>query len=333
MPLCESSVRATRSRLTRLLFSALLLAVSFSTELTAQTTTSGGLTGVVTDPTHAVVLGAEIEIEEQSKGTTQSTKTDREGVYRFFFLAPGRYTLTVTCDGFRQESRMVNVLLGPPVSVNIAMKIAQATTSVTVTEDAPLVQAENGDVSTTMNQTQISEVPNPGNDLSYIAQTAPGVVMNTDGGYNGGNFSILGMPGTSNRFTVNGMDDSQNGSANQAGVLNLLLGQNQIQEATVVSIGYSGQFGGSAGANINYITKSGGNDFHGNAQYYWNGRALNANNWVNGVLPVPQPRPFEIANQWAGSLGGPIKRGKLFFFFDSEGLRVFTAVQINGRLN
>ena len=95
MPLCESSVRATRSRSTHLLFSALLLAISLSNELTAQTTTSGGLTGVVTDPRHAVVLGAQIEIEEQSKGTTQSTKTDREGVYRFFFLAPGRYTLAV----------------------------------------------------------------------------------------------------------------------------------------------------------------------------------------------------------------------------------------------
>ncbi len=315
-------VGAIRLRPTRLFFSTLLLAISFSNELTAQTTTSGGLTGVVTDPTYAVVPGADVEIRDTAKGMTQSTKTDHEGVYRFFFLAPGRYTLAVTRGSFRKESRAVNVLLGPPVSVNVTLAIAQASATLTVTEDAPLLQAENGDVSTTMNQTQISEVPNPGNDLSYIAQTAPGVVMATDGGYYGGNFSILGMPGTSNRFTVNGVDDSQNGNANQAGVLNLLLGQNQIQEATVVSIGYSGQFGGTAGANINYITKSGGNDFHGNAQYYWNGRALNANNWVNGELPVPQPRPFEIANQWAGSFGGPIKRGKLFFFFDSEGMRV-----------
>src|SRR6266699_3412477 len=153
-----------RLRPTCLLLSALLFALSFSTELTAQTTTSGGLTGVVTDPTHAVVLGAEIEIEEQSKGTTQSTKTEREGVYRFFFLEPGKYTLTVTCDGFRQERRAVNVLLGPPVSVNVAPEIAKARTTVTVTEEAPLLQAENGDSSTTMNEKQISEVSNPGND-------------------------------------------------------------------------------------------------------------------------------------------------------------------------
>src|SRR5437763_12222264 len=105
MPLFESSIRATSSRSTHALFAALLLAISFSTELSGQTTTSGGLTGVVTDPSHAVVAGGQIAIRAQSKGTTQWTKTDHEGVYRFFFLEPGKYTLMVTCDGFRQESR------------------------------------------------------------------------------------------------------------------------------------------------------------------------------------------------------------------------------------
>ena len=303
-----------------LLFLVLLLVIAGSTKLNAQTTTSGGLTGVVTDPSHAVVFGADIEVRDAAKGTVQSTKTDREGAYRFFFLAPGRYTLTVVGRGFRKESRAVNVLLGPSVSVNVILEIAQANATVTVTEEAPLIQAENGDNSATMNQKQISEVPNPGNDVTYMAQTTPGVVMDTDmQGF--ANFSILGMPGTSNRFTVNGMNDNDNGAnLPLVGSLNLLLGQNQIQEATVVSIGYSGQFGGTAGANVNYITKSGGNDFHGNAQYYWNGRVFNANNWFNNAFQ--QPRTFAIANQWAGSFGGAVKRDKLFFFFDTEGLRV-----------
>ena len=74
-----------------------------------------------------------------------------------------------------------------------------------------------------------------------------------------------------------------------------------------------------AGANVNYITKSGGNEFHGNALYFWNGRVLNANNWINNATSVP--RPFDNANQWAGSIGGPIKRNKIFFFFDTEGLQ------------
>src|SRR6266852_5272369 len=101
--------------------------------------------------------------------------------------------------------------LGPPVSVNVTLAIPKVRSDITVTDEAPLVHAENGDVSATMNQKQISEVPNPGNDLTYIVQTAPGVVMNTD--IQGlANFSILGMPGFSNRFTVNGMNDNDNGA-------------------------------------------------------------------------------------------------------------------------
>ena len=320
MSLFESSVRATGSRSTHVLFAALLLGISFSTEMSGQTTTSGGLTGVVTDPSRAVVLGAQVTIETQSNGTTQSTKTNREGVYRFFFLEPGKYIVIVTCDGYRQENRTVNVLLGPPVSVNVPLSIANARTEVTVTDEAPLLQAENGDASATMNQQQISEVPNPGNDLTYIVQTAPGVVMNTDV-QGGANFSILGMPAFSYLHTIDGMNDNDNAvNLSMTGSLFLLLGQNEIQEATVVTAGYSGQFGGAAGGNVNYITKSGGSQFHGNLQYYWNGRVLNANDWFNNAFQ--QPRPFAIANQWAGSVGGPIKKEKLFFFFDTEGLRV-----------
>ncbi len=214
----------------------------------------------------------------------------------------------------------MTVPLGPPVTVNVALEIAKENSTVNVMGEAPLIQAENGDVSTTMNQKQISEVPNPGNDLTYIAQTAPGVVMNTDI-QGGANFSILGMPGTSFLYTIDGMNENDNAiNLSVAGALNLFLGQNQIQEATVVSIGYSGQFGGAAGGNLNYITKSGSNEFHGNAQYYWNGRVLNANDWFNNE--TGNPRPFSIANQWAASLGGAVKKDKLFFFLDTEYLQV-----------
>ncbi len=309
-----------RLRPTLLLFLGLLVAISLASTLNAQTTTSGSLAGVVTDPTSAVLPDADVVILDNARGTTQSTKTDQEGVYRFFFLAPGRYMLTVTHAGFGEEKRTVNVLLGPPVSVNISLAIVGITITTTVTGEAPLIQAENGDASTTMSHRQISEIPNPGNDLTYIAQTAPGVVMNTDR-QGLANFSVLGMPGTSNLFAIDGMNNNDSATNfNRAGALGLFLGQNQIQEATVVTTGYSGQFGGAAGANINYITKSGHNEFHGNAQYYWNSRLLNANNWFNKAFG--NPRPFNIASQWAGSLGGPIKKQKLFFFVDNEGSRL-----------
>src|ERR1700724_2128456 len=300
----------------------LLVAASAANKLNAQTTNSGGLTGVVTDPSSAVIPDATLEIKDNTKGTTQATKTDRGGVYQFFFLAPGRSRLTVGHDGFRQESREGNVLLGPANTVNVMLEIAKATTSLTVTEEAPIIQAENGDVATTMNQKQISEVPNPGNDLTYIAQTAPGVVMNTDVQFGGGcQFSILGMPSFSYLYTMDGMNINDNGiNGNLSGSLGLVLGQNQVQEATVVGTGYSGQFGGAAGGSVNYTTKSGGNALHGNIQYYWNGRVFNANDWFLNAQGMA--RPFDIANQWAGTLGGPIKKDKLFFFFDTEGLRL-----------
>ncbi|PYV73704.1 MAG: hypothetical protein DMG97_10710, partial [Acidobacteria bacterium] len=318
----ESAVVEMVSLPSRRTLSFFVLFVLLHLKLYTQTTTSGSLSGVVTDPTNALLPDADVVILDNAKDTTQSTKTDREGVYRFFFLAPARYELTVTHAGFREEKRTVNVLLGPAISANVTLAIAQARTEISVADEVPLIQAENGDVSATMSQKQISEVPNPGNDLTYVAQTAPGVVMNTDSSGNTlGHFSILGMPGTSYQYTNDGMNENEN-SNNQSmgGSLGLVLGENQIQEATVVSTGYSGQFGGAAGANINYISKSGNREFHGNAQYYWNGRVLNANDWFNRAFGYS--RPFSIANQWAGSFGGPIRKGKLFFFFDSEGLRL-----------
>src|SRR5208282_4175358 len=303
---------------------AVLLVTPPSNKLNGQTTTSGGLTGVVTDSSHALVPEASVEIKDNAKGTVQSTKTDVNGVYRFFFLAPSSYTLTITHTGFRKVSRTVSVLLGPPGTVTVALEIATGSTAIKVTGEAPLLQAENGDVSTTMNEKQVSEVPNPGNDLTYITQTAPGAIMNTESqasGTSGGNVSILGMPGTSNLFTLNGMNNNNiQMNTNNSGVLGMMLGQNEVQEASIVSSGYSAQFGGAAGSNINFITKSGGNAFHGNAAYYWNGRVLNANDWLDNE--VGNPRPFDIANQWAGSLGGPIVKDKLFFFLDTEGMHL-----------
>ena len=149
------------------------------------------------------------------------------------------------------------------------------------------------------------------------------MVMNTQGGY--GNVEAFGLPATSNLFTMNGMDDNDPFlNLNNSGATNLLLGSNEMQEADVVTNGFSGAYGTFAGINVNYVTKSGGNDFHGNAVYYWSGRALDANDWFNKAFG--NPRPFNNANQWAASFGGPIKKDKLFFFVNQEGLRVLIPV-------
>ena len=171
---------STRWKLPIQLLIIFCLALCLIRNSRAQTTTSGGLTGVVSDPSHAVVPDAVVGLKDTAKGSMQTAKTDGDGVYRFFFLAPGRYTLTVSHEGFRTESHEVNVPLGPPGTRNITLEVAGGIATVKVTDEMPLLQAENGDVSTTMNLLQVSQVPNPGNDLTYIAQTAPGAIMNTD---------------------------------------------------------------------------------------------------------------------------------------------------------
>jgi hypothetical protein len=100
-----------------------------------------------------------------------------------------------------------------------------------------------------------------------------------------------------------------------------MLGKNSIEEANVVTNAYSGQYGQQAGAQVNFVSKGGTNNYHGNVQYQWNGDILNANDWFNTAVSPNVPRPFSNNNQWAASFGGPIKKDKTFFFIDTEGIR------------
>ena len=252
---------------------ALLVAMSLgSTRLAAQTSTTGDVAGTVTDPSGATVPDAKVTLTDDTKGTTQETKTNKDGVYHFYLLSPGPYTVSVTATGFQSFTRHSNVSVGQIATLDIQLSVGASSTTVTVTESVPLLQTENGDTARTVTEQQVQNVPNPGNDMSAIAQLAPGAIMNTQGGY--GNVEAFGLPATSNLFTTDGMDDNDPFlNLNNSGATNLLLGSNEIQEADVVTNGFSTAYGTFSGINVNYVTKSGGNDFHGNAVYYWNGRA------------------------------------------------------------
>ena len=299
-----------------------LLLIAFQLSGFSQSITSGDISGVVTDPSGAVVPNAKVVATNDNTGVSHTATTNGQGLYRFSFLQPGPYTITTNAAGFQPGKQRAQVVVGQTASGNMALALTSATTTVEVT--APPVQVENADVSTNFSQEQISLVPNPGNDLSAIAQTSPGAVMNTQAGF--GNFSTFGLPGTSNLFTVDGSNDNDPFlNLNNSGATNLLLGANDVQEATVTNNGYSGQYGQLAGSQVNYVTKSGTNAFHGNAAYYWNGRTMNANNYFNNqqIAGSPStPRPFDNINQWAASFGGPIVKDKTFFFVNYEGLRV-----------
>jgi hypothetical protein len=284
-----------------------------------QSTTAGDIAGIVTDPSGAAVPNASVALKSLSNGSTQTATTNAQGYYRFALLAPGQYSVTVSAPGFGKTEKVTPAAIGQLTTVDFQMAVAEQTQTVEITENAATVQTENGDIATTIVGEQLANLPNPGNDLSFVAQLSPGAVMNTQGGY--GNFEVFGLPATSNVFTYNGQYDNDPFlNLNNSGATNLLLGNNDVAEVNVVVNGYSGQYGGLAGAQVNYVSKSGSNQFHGNAAWFWNGRIMNANDWFNNAYDVP--RPFDNVNQWAASLGGPIRKDKTFFFWNYEGLRV-----------
>src|SRR5271155_4292768 len=288
--------------------------------LPAQTIVTGGFSGTITDPTGSTVPGATLTLTSNTTGDTYSTISSSIGAYVFSLLKPGDYTLTAKRDGFKTATQKITVLLGQNSTVNFAMEVGAVTTTVEVTGEGNLLQTQDANIATTFDTRTVQNIPNPGNDITYIAQTAPGVSMNTSSGPGFGNFSAFGLPGTSNLFTVNGNDYNDPFlNLNNSGASNLLLGSNEVQEVAVVVNGYTGQYGRQAGAQIDYNTKSGTNAFHGDAIYNWTGRALSANDFFNNAGGVP--RPFENNNAWAAAFGGPIKKDKAFFFVDTEGTR------------
>src|SRR5580698_7452235 len=316
------------------LFAPIALLVVFMmtavASLFGQTATTGDIAGVVTDPTAAVVTGVPIALKNVDTGSSTSTTTNAQGSYNFSLLQPGKYSVSANVAGFQKILKTVTVTLGTSTTVNLQLSLSSQAESVNVTDEVAGVQTEDANLQTNFNAQQISVLPNPGNDLSAVALTAPGVVMNTTGGsvFGGGNYEFFGLPSNSNVFTYDGANDNDPYfNINNSGATNLTLGLNDVQETSVVTNGYSGQFGGLAGANINYVSKSGTNSYHGNAEYWWNGRALNSNNYfrnqANAIAGSDvAPRPFVNANQYATSFGGPIKKDKSFFFVDYEGIRL-----------
>ncbi len=298
---------------------AFLMSTTFPGSLKAQSIISGDIAGIVTDQSGAAVTGATVTLTSKATGAAQTITTNSSGAYRIPLVKPGDYTILVTAPGFEQASLPIAVAAGVVNSADIKLTVGSASQTVEVTATAPILHTEAADLSTSFTMQQVQSLPNPGNDLTFVAQTAPGSVMNTGSGY--GNFSSFGLPATSNTFTINGgyLNDPYL-NVNNSGATNLLLGNNDVSDVTVISNAYNASFGGLGGAQINEISRSGSNKFHGNAAYWWNGSSMNANNFFNNQSGTK--KPFDNVNQWATAIGGPIWRDKSFFFFNYEGLRV-----------
>ena len=292
--------------------------------LEAQSLVSGDIAGTITDSTGAAIPGAKVTARNTGTGQVKEVTTSGTGNYRISLLQPGAYTVTATADGFQSTQGSLNLSIGQIASLNLKLAVANNSTTVQVSgAEIPLLQPDTSDMSTTISQQEVQNLPNPGGDITYPVNVTQGVVMNTQGGF--GNSEAFGLPATSNNFTLNGAEENDPFlNLNNSGPSNLLLGANDVDEINVVANAYGAQYGSLGGIQENILTRSGTNEFHGNVTYYWTNSDLNANQWFNDLTATPEA--YANANQGGAAIGGPIIKNKMFFFANYETLRFVTSV-------
>jgi hypothetical protein len=300
-------------------------------KLFGQGETTSAIVGQVTDSTNAVLPGATVTITNRDTGLRRSAKTDDAGRFNFPQLKPGTYSVKAEAQGFEpQQNDAVFSGLGQKQTVNFTLAVARSSQTVEVNSEAPIINPGNANTSTTLDSPALENLPNPGGDLTYPLQFAPGALINTAGngndfvgGTNGyGNVEFNGLPALSNGYIVDGLETNDPLTNLNSGLsTNLVLGMNSISEVTVNTLSYSVDQGRYGASQVNYVTKSGTNQFHGNLYELWNGSILNAANYFTNATPGNR-KPHSTLNHFGGSLGGAIIRDKLFFFFDSEWVRI-----------
>src|SRR5271156_4887069 len=307
----------------------------------SQGETTSAIVGQVSDASGAAVPGATVTVTNKETALKRSARTDDSGRFNFPQLKPGTYSVKVEAQGFEsQQNDAVSSGLGQKQTIHFVLKVGQAKESIEVSSEAAILNPENANTSTTLNARALEDLPNPGGDLTYPLQFAAGALVNTAGsgndfvgGTNGyGNVEFNGLPALSNGYIVDGLETNDPLTNLNSGLsTNLVLGLNSISEVTVNTLSYSVDQGRYGASQVNYVTKSGSNRFHGNLYELWNGSRFNAADYFTNSTPGNH-KPRSTVNHFGGSLGGPILHDKLFFFFDSEWVRIalpiFNAVTV-----
>jgi hypothetical protein len=291
-----------------------------SIHLWAQGETTSAITGQVSDTSGGAVARATVTITHRGTGLRRQVQTDESGRFAFPQLHPGPYSMRVQASGFdEQTNESVSAGLGETRTVNFTLKVAAAKQDITVGSEAPLINVEGANTTTTITGRSIQDLPNPGGDLTYPAQFAPGALINTAGssndfvgGQNGyGNVQFNGLPALSNAYIVDGLETNDPLTNLNSGLsTNLVLGLNSIEEVAVNTTSYAVDQGRYGASQINYITKSGTNKLHGSLYELWNGSRLNAANFFTNATPGGH-KPRSNVNHFGGSVGGPVIRDKL----------------------
>jgi hypothetical protein len=294
------------------------LLLAFALPAFAQTLTTGDVGGIVTDATGAVVPNVTVTLKSTKTGEERTTVTSGAGQYRFSLLEPGEYTVSAASANLKSSLNKINVLVGQNLEVNLPVQVGSINADILVTFEVSSLQTESANLTTSFSTQQVADLPVAGGDLTSFAMTVPGVRVNVKGG--SGNMNANGVPGSSVLFTLNGADvmDPYN-NLNNSGASNNLLGVNEVSDIAVILNPFSAQYGRMAGGQENIVGKSGGNSFHGNLYYDYNSQLFNARDYF--VAQKGNPKTRSDAHQYGAGGGGPIKKDKLFFYVDTEGLR------------
>ena len=326
----RNSLRSASIAKSTILAVLLLVSGFFAPAVTpalAQSATAGAIGGTISDLNGALLPTTAITVRSTDTGLVRTTKSNSSGEYNVSDLQPGNYVVTFSATGFQTyEETGVIVTVGALANVSPKLKVGATTEKVEVTDSAPLMNTESQEISTTIDQNAIDNLPINGRRWSSFALLTPGVVSNGDG------FGLLSFRGISyllNNSTVDGADNNQAYFSEERGRTraSYSISQAAVQEFQVNTSNYSAEYGRAAGGVINTVTKSGSNKFHGELFFYDRDNDFGASNPYTQLI-VQQPgtgnfiaqnyKPKDWRKQWGFGVGGFIIKDKLFWFYSYD---------------
>ena len=294
---------------------------------TARAQNVGSLSGTVSDPSGAAIPGAKVTITDQGSGLTRSVVSDKNGEYSFAQLNPGTYRLEVTKDRFKTSiTEKVSVLVATPTEFHVKLELGAMSEQVVVESAAPALNTQDATVGNAIDEQEVKSLPFLARNVVNLLTLQPGVVftgMSDTDQLSMGSIASLdpregvvnGIRGNQTNVTLDGVDS--NDWQNQAAFTSALpVTLDSVQEFRVTTTNSNATNGLVGGAEVQLVTKSGTNDFHGNARWYYRTTGTSANSFFNNAAGVERPKLQR--NIGGGSLGGPIKKDRLYFFVDNE---------------
>jgi hypothetical protein len=324
----------------KFLFNAAVLAIGgcLSLAAMAQSTTQGGISGTVEDSTHAVIGRATVVIRNDGTNSVQTLTADNSGYFKAPLLEPGTYTVTITAGSFEKyEVKQVVVQVGQLTSVSPIMKTGEASATVEVTAEAPVLNFESPDFSSNLNQKALANIPINNRRWSALALTTPGVVSDSNGF---GLVSVRGISPILNNILIDGADDNQAYYSEERGRTREAYSTSSgaVREFAVNTGVYGAEYGRAAGAVINSVTKSGTNHIHGEAYFYdreskWNAyndfTKISVLNPTTGQYVSTPIKPKDLRKIFGFTVGGDIIKDKLFWMYTfDEHHRIFPGTAV-----